>query len=159
MLLTIYSLRPCGLSGTQAMIPGTVTCVMSAGHVTAGLSPVSWRGDTAHVRIRGASRTSPPTNRNRTRDTKAPSGRELSPKATEGECEYFGLKAFHPNGQPYRFARGPFSRLWRQLLAAARSHSRSDMRTGMSFIALVPLRYPRGTPSAHIRFGEGASAW
>ena len=26
-------------------------------------------------------------------------------------------------------------------LAAARSHSRSDMRTGMSFIALVPLRY------------------
>ena len=29
-------------------------------------------------------------------------------------------------------------------LAAARSTSRSDSRTGLSFIALVPLRYPDG---------------
>ena len=27
----------------RAMIPGTVPCDVSAGHVTAGLSPVSWR--------------------------------------------------------------------------------------------------------------------
>ena len=30
-------------SGMQAMTPGTVPCVVSEGHDTAGLSPVSWR--------------------------------------------------------------------------------------------------------------------
>ena len=33
-------------SGMQAMTPGTVPCVVSEGHDTAGLSPVSWRENT-----------------------------------------------------------------------------------------------------------------
>ena len=36
-------------SGMQAMTPGTVPCVVSEGHDTAGLSPVSWR-ENAKVR-------------------------------------------------------------------------------------------------------------
>ena len=38
-------------SGMQAMTPGTVLCVVSEGHDTAGLSPVSWR-EIAHARTR-----------------------------------------------------------------------------------------------------------
>ena len=69
----------------QAMIPGTVLCVVSAGHDTAGLSPVSWREiiactksrphSRARDQIRGASRTSPPTVFPRAHDQR---GREIS---------------------------------------------------------------------------------
>ena len=40
----------------QAMIPGTVLCVVSAGHDTAGLSPVSWREIIACTKSRPHSR-------------------------------------------------------------------------------------------------------
>ena len=38
-------------------------------------------------------------------------------EATEGECEYIGSRAFHPNGQPHRFARQAPSVAARNLLA------------------------------------------
>ena len=56
------------------------------------------------------------------------------------------LEMLYSNGFPYRFVRNFPSVASRQRLAAARSRSRSDMLTGMSFIALASLRYPRGTP-------------
>ena len=39
----LYVPPPALPSGMQAMTPGTVPCVVSEGHDTAGLSPVSWR--------------------------------------------------------------------------------------------------------------------
>ena len=61
----------------------------------------------------------------RMRAIKASPGGKLAPQATEGECEYFGLRAFHPSGQPYRFARQSPSVALRQLPPGGRLCSAS----------------------------------